>query len=66
MGNLITNLEHSEIERAKRDAIVSIKASLKRQNAIAILKELYAIESITKEEYERDLKLLLTNEGFKI
>lgn len=66
MGNLITNLEHSQIEREKRDAIVSIKSSLKRQNAIAILKELYTIGSLSKEEYESDLKLLLTNEGFKI
>lgn len=66
MRNLITNLEHSQIEREKWDAIVSMQSSLKRQNAIAILKELYTIGSLSKEEYEIDLKMLLKNEGFTI
>ena len=62
----LENVQYLQIERDKRDAIKDIRASLKRQNVIAILKELHTIGSISSSNYEENLKLLLEHEGFKI
>lgn len=66
MGNLITNLEHSNMERDKHQAILSISKSLRRHNAILCLKELHTLGKIDDQEYADDLKELVKNEGFII
>ena len=43
-----------------------IAQSLRRQNAIKILEDLYAINKISEEEYADDLLQILINEGYKL
>ena len=46
--------------------ITAIAQSLRRQNAIKILEDLYAINKISEEEYADDLLQILINEGYKL
>lgn len=64
--SLITNLEHSNMEREKHQAILGISNSLRRHNAILCLKELHKIGKIDDQEYADDLKEIVKKEGFII
>ena len=49
----------------EHDSLWKIAQSLRRQNAIKILEDLYAINKIS-EEYADDLLQILINEGYKL
>ena len=62
--------EHDSLWKAGAKSLQHIPAiaqSLRRQNAIKILEDLYAINKISEEEeYADDLLQILINEGYKL
>ena len=61
--------EHDSLWKAGAKSlqhIPEIAQSLRRQNAIKILEDLYAINKISEEDYSDDLLQILINEGYKL
>ena len=61
--------EHDSLWKARSKSLQHIPAiaqNLRRQNAIKILEDLYAINKISEEEYADDLLQILINEGYKL
>lgn len=70
---MMTNKQHDDLWMSAFGAIpgaanslVSVAMSLRRANAITILKEMRAIGVISNDEYAEDLRQLLKNEGFQL
>lgn len=63
---LMSNLEHDEIYRAMGRGIVSCARNLEAANQIAILKELYELEELPKNEYVKLLQELAGRQGLVI
>lgn len=62
---MLTNGEHDDLWREMAKSQPRIGASLRRANAIAILKELHAIGEISIDNYKKGLVEILKSEGFE-
>lgn len=68
---MMTVGEHDKLWMAGAKSIINceaylneIRVSMKRRNAIEIMKELHRIGAISDEDYKNDIVMIVNNEGF--
>lgn len=64
MEKLLTNIEHDMLWRDAFSRVPQVAHSLRAANAIAIIKELYEVGEIEKDDYIRSLYKILNSEGY--
>ena len=62
----VTTGEHNDLMHNAYYAVEVISDSLRRANALAALKEIYAVGKITDDVYTNELLTIMRSEGFEI